>query len=211
MTSRLLEYLRVSRQREILTSEDRTEKAIADVSNDWRERIDKVLSFPVFSDFKRVLGAGTLSDGLIKMHYGVKFAALSYYGGGITRLLMENHSSHKLEQEYTFEEIVDELCEEPTMLDLGAYWGFYSLSLLNKRPKARYYLVEPNPDNLMVRCVNFRINRRKGFFLNSYAHIKLTEFLMRYQLSVWMIFLFQEKLASWITCTAIFRWGLKCS
>ena len=175
MMGRFREYLSIIRLREQLTSEERIEKAIADVGDDWKERIDRVLGSPVSSQLKRVAGAGTLSDGLIKMHNGVKVAALSYYGGGITRLLMENRGSHEPEEEYIFEDIIDRLCERPSMLELGAYWGFYSLSLLNKRPEARCFLVEPNPENLMAGRVNFQINRRKGFFLNSYAGEKIDD------------------------------------
>ena len=50
------------------------------------------------------------------------------------------------------------------MLELGSYWGFYSLSLLNKRPNARCHLIEAEPTNLYCGKLNFKLNNRKGRF-----------------------------------------------
>jgi hypothetical protein len=50
------------------------------------------------------------------------------------------------------------------MLELGAYWGFYSLSLLQQRPLARCYLLEPDAANLYCGKTNFKLNHRQGHF-----------------------------------------------
>ena len=48
------------------------------------------------------------------------------------------------------------------MLELGAYWGHYSLWLHKQCSHAFTYLVEPDPDNLSVGQYNFELNKRLG-------------------------------------------------
>lgn len=170
------EFFAIERELRNLTSNSRIKEELSEVSGDWLERIDRVLMSPVNRNLVRYEGAGTISEGIILMHNGVRIAALSYYGGGMIHLLQRNKGSHEPEEELIFEQVARVLGESPVMLELGAYWGFYSLSLLNRRPKARCILVEPDKKNLLAGMVNFRINRRKGIFVNAYAGEKIDSF-----------------------------------
>jgi hypothetical protein len=98
------------------------------------------------------------------MHNGVRVCANGYYGAGILNLLIENKGVHEPQEEFAFEQIVCLLPQDCVMLELGAYWGFYSLSLLNKHPKAKCFLVEPETQNLISGQINFRLNGREGNF-----------------------------------------------
>lgn len=138
------EFFAIERELRNLTSNSRIKEELSEVSGDWLERIDRVLMSPVNRNLVRCEGAGTISEGIILMHNGVRIAALSYYGGGMIHLLQRNKGSHEPEEELIFEQVARVLGESPLMLELGAYWGFYSLSLLNRRPKARCILVEPD-------------------------------------------------------------------
>lgn len=147
-----------------LTSSRQAADAIGVVSARWRERIDDVLVCPDNEKIPRSPDAGKLSGYRIAMHNGVKVCANGYYGSGILNLLMENKGVHEPQEEYAFETIIRLLPQRCTMLELGAYWGYYSLSLLKARPMSRCFLVEPNFANLISGKINFRINNRQGHF-----------------------------------------------
>ena len=79
-------------------------------------------------------------------------------------LLIENRGVHEPQEELVFEEVIRVLPENPVMLELGAYWSFYSLSLLSKRPNAACHMVEPDSRNLIAGLINFKLNERTGRF-----------------------------------------------
>lgn len=141
--------------------------SIGKVDDHWRKRIDTVLSSPDNAHIKRVADAGKLSGFHLTMHNGVKVCAHGYYGKGMLNMLVENKGVHEPQEERIFAEIIDRLPGNSRMLELGAYWAFYSLSLLQRHPRARCYLVEPDPANLMIGKINFRLNRRRGTFVRA--------------------------------------------
>ena len=51
------------------------------------------------------------------------------------------------------------------MLELGAYWGHYSMWAGQARPAARLHLVEPDPTGLAAGQANFARNGRTGTFV----------------------------------------------
>ena len=55
------------------------------------------------------------------------------------------------------------------MLELGAYWGFYSMWFTQKVPSARCILVEPDARNIEMGRENFLLNRLQAEFLPGYA------------------------------------------
>lgn len=160
----LLAPLQALRARVYLTSPAMTQRSIGRVDPVWRHRIDEAVASPDNEQIPRVPEAGRVEDYHVTMHNGVKVCANGYYGGGMLNLLIENRGVHEPQEERVFEEVLALLDEAPTMLELGAYWGFYSLSLLQQRPEAKCYLVEPNSFNLASGKLNFRLNEREGRF-----------------------------------------------
>lgn len=84
-------------------------------------------------------------------------------------MLIENTGVHEPQEERAFEEIIRLVPEDCVMLELGAYWGFYSLSLLLQCPQAKCYLVEPDTQNLLSGKINFGLNGREGHFTQAYV------------------------------------------
>ncbi len=160
----LRQKLRLIRLERRLTSARAARKAVGKVDAEWRKRIDDVISSPDNAEIPRVPEAGKLQGHVITMHNGVRVCANGYYGRGILNMLIENRGVHEPQEERAFETIIGHLRDDCTMLELGAYWGFYSLSLLQQRPKARCFLVEPEKVNLLSGELNFRLNGRTGFF-----------------------------------------------
>lgn len=166
----LLDYRRylapvtARRARRHLLSSDDAAQAVGKVHPKWRPRIDAVVASADNDRIPRVADAGEVRDHYVVMHNGVKVCANGYYGSGMLNLLVENRGVHEPQEERVFEEVIANLPDDCTMLELGAFWGFYSLSLLNKRPAARCYLVEPRPFNLVSGQLNFELNGRQGLF-----------------------------------------------
>ena len=155
------------RTRRFLTSSEMAQKGIGVVDAEWRERIDTVLASSDNEHIPRVPDAGTVNGFHVVMHNGVKVCANGYYGAGVLNMLVENRGVHEPQEERVFEEVVARLPEQCTMLELGAYWGFYSLSLLRQRPEAQCYLVEPRPFNLTSGRLNFELNGCQGHFVQA--------------------------------------------
>lgn len=140
-----------------------------EIEENWRKRIDTTLSSPDNFEIPRHPNSGCVEDFYITMHNGVKVAKSSYYGEGAAKLLIENKGVHEPQEERVFEEIIKTLPQKCRMLELGSYWAFYSLSLLNKRPLAKCYMVEPLQQNIIAGKVNFKLNRRKGSFFRAFV------------------------------------------
>ena len=147
---------------------ERVQAGLGDVDSNWRRRIDDVLASPDNAHIDRVSEAGQIESYYISMHNGVKVCANGYYGYGTLNMLVENKGVHEPQEERVFEAVIRLLPVECTMLEMGAYWGFYSLSLLQQRPQAQCYLVEPIVENLISGRLNFRLNGRNGHFINAY-------------------------------------------
>ena len=149
------------------TSPEAARNSVGSVDSDWKQRIQDVIASPDNGFIPRVADAGQLEEYYITMHNGVRVCANGYYGNGNLNMLIENKGVHEPQEERAFEAVIDCLPEQCCMLELGAYWSFYSLSLLQKRPKARCYLVEPEFFNMTVGKLNFRLNGRRGTFVQA--------------------------------------------
>jgi len=147
-----------------LESSSRAQKAVGNVDAYWRARIEDVVLSADNDGISRCPNAGQLDGYTITMHNGVKVCANGYYGDGMLNLLIENKGVHEPQEERVFEAIIRLLPEDCNMLELGAYWAFYSLSLLQQRPNAKCYCVEPEALNLLSGKINFRLNHRHGHF-----------------------------------------------
>lgn len=57
------------------------------------------------------------------------------------------------------------------MLELGAYWGHYSMWLKATHPKASVHMVEPESESLNIRAgrENFARNNLEGTFLEEFV------------------------------------------
>lgn len=129
--------------------------ALGQVTEEWRGRIDDVLACPELALIERGASAGQVRDGLVEMHNGIRVNALGYYGGGILNLLVEARGVHEPQEEYVFGKLLPLLPPGSVMLELGAYWAFYSLWFARAVPQAKSYLVEPDYANLLSGQANF--------------------------------------------------------
>jgi hypothetical protein len=147
----------------------RTENAIGDITGEWRSRIDDAIACPDNAFIPRVPDAGKLEDGFVIMHNGLRVSGLGYYGSGNMNLLLENRGVHEPQEERAFAEVLRHVPPRGAMLELGAYWGFYSLWFAREVTAARSFLVEPEPENLKSGMLNFRTNGYEAVFESAYV------------------------------------------
>jgi FkbM family methyltransferase len=112
-------------------------------------------------------------DGPVQvMASGVRIVAGCYYGDWMTRIIEDLQGHHEPQEELAFHVVLERLVgdtAEPIMVELGSFWAYYSLWLLQRAPRARTILVEPDPHNLEVGRRNFVLNGRDGEFVQAAA------------------------------------------
>lgn len=156
-----------------------TAKAAGD---DYIGRFREIVSDPLNLLIERTPDAGVVVDGFVRLHNG-NLAPIegpqSYYGA-FSQILAINRGVHEPLEEYVFQELLKVLPESPSMIELGAYWGHYSMWLKRARPKARTLLVEPSAKNLEAGRANFARNGLEAEFVQAMVgdgHLQLDGFL----------------------------------
>lgn len=134
------------------------------IDKDWEIRIKDVLKSPDNLYIPRVINAGKVNNGVQVMHNGIKILAGSYYGKEITTMLRRNKGVHEPQEERIFKEVLDILPCNPIILELGAYWAFYSMWFLKETKNGKAYLIEPDFNNLEFGIKNFKLNNLLGTF-----------------------------------------------
>jgi hypothetical protein len=134
---------------------------------EWEQRIADVIACPDNADIPRVAEAGNFSGETLIMHNGIKIDPLSYYGAPILKMLMENGGVHEPQEEKVFAKVLASLPQgKKTILELGAYWAFYSMWFLRSFPGSSAYMLEPELRNLYSGKKNFRLNELEGSFFH---------------------------------------------
>ncbi|MEL6863363.1 MAG: FkbM family methyltransferase [Bacteroidota bacterium] len=135
----------------------------------WVERINDVLQSPDNAAIPRAEKAGKLVDDQLIMHNGIKIDPLSYYSFPLLKMLIDNKGVHEPQEEKIFQEVCQSLPKDgkKTMLELGAYWSFYSMWFQQYFASANCYMVEPDRRNLFYGKRNVQLNRLKGTFIHA--------------------------------------------
>lgn len=107
------------------------------------------------------------------MHNGVLVTEGGYYSVLSSEIIRCLRGVHEPQEEVAFDAVLRRLADTlpadrpPVMIELGAYWAYYSLWFLHCFPNGRSICLEPDPRNLEVGRHNFAINGRTGTFLNA--------------------------------------------
>jgi FkbM family methyltransferase len=97
-------------------------------------------------------------------HNGLLVAAGGYYGDLITQIMERLKGHHEPQEEKAFHEVLKAVSPGSTMLELGAYWAYYSMWFQKTVPGARTFMVEPEKVALECGLKNFRLNELHGDF-----------------------------------------------
>ena len=138
------------------------------------DRFREIISDPLNLLIRRVPSAGMTQGEYVTLHNGnvVKFKGGSYYGK-FSEILVINRGVHEPLEEYIFQQVLDFIKNSSMapiiMLELGAYWGHYSMWAHSVLPETRTILVEPDKKNIEIGRQNFLANSFKGTFLNEFV------------------------------------------
>jgi hypothetical protein len=135
----------------------------------WQARIADVLACPDNAVLPRVPGAGQVNGRVQVMHNGLKVAKDCYYRWRGTAMFAATGGVHEPQEERVFAEVLKWVPPDGVMIELGAYWGFYSLWFAHTVARARCVLVEPVLSNLDLGRRNFRLNGLDGEFVRATA------------------------------------------
>jgi hypothetical protein len=139
--------------------------------DDFLGRFREVISDPLNLLIERVPMAGVVEGNEVYLHNGnrVPVVGEGAYYGNFSYLLVVNRGVHEPLEEYVFQELLKSLPEAPSMIELGAYWGHYSMWLKKLKPRSVVILVEPDQNNLAAGVKNFDRNGFNGEFIQSFV------------------------------------------
>src|ERR1700730_8745164 len=95
------------------------------------------------------------------MHNGIVVHEGCYQGAWMTEIIRQLRGHHEPQEELAFHTVMERLASdtpEPTMVELGSYWAYYSLWTKRAIPAAHLLLVEPDAANLEVGRRNLELN-----------------------------------------------------
>lgn len=133
----------------------------------WDERIATILECPDMAYFKPVADAGQVCGNVQVMHNGIRVLKGSYYRWRGTAMFERTKGIHEPQEERVFAEVLPWIEPGGVMIELGAYWGFYSIWFASRVKNARCVLVEPRGHNLFLGRSNFQLNGYKGEFIQA--------------------------------------------
>jgi FkbM family methyltransferase len=141
-------------------------------TDDEARRIERTVRVRDTDPIPKVDGAGEVheQDGrrVQVMHDGVLVEADGYAGPWMTEVIRRLRGHHEPQEEPVFHAMVERLVaagRPATMIELGAYWAYYSLWIHAAIGGARTILVEPDPANRAQGERNFALNGRAGEFV----------------------------------------------
>ena len=141
---------------------------------DVRRRIEITTRVRATDGIRKVANAGQIEtrDGVDVqvMHNGIVVEKDCYYGSWMTEVIERLRGHHEPQEELAFHALVEVLradTDAPVMVELGSFWGYYSLWLKHEIPEASVVLVEPDPNNLRVGIRNFELN---GLLATAHLH-----------------------------------------
>lgn len=132
--------------------------------DEWEKRIAAVIKSEFNESIPRVFNAGIISEGYQVMHNGLLVASGGYYGLPIAKMLFLNKGVHEPEEEKIFNDILKTLPNKPVMIEMGAYWSFYSMWFLKEVNQGVAFMIEPEDKNIKMGMLNFQKNNFVGSF-----------------------------------------------
>jgi len=107
----------------------------------------------------KVKNAGKIIDNYQIMHNGLKVIKRSCDTDWMKKIIKELKGHHEPQEEKVFYEILKDIKEGSTMLELGSSWSYYSMWFAKEIKNSKNIMIEPNQEKLERGIDNFRINK----------------------------------------------------
>lgn len=134
-------------------------------------RIALTLSCRDSDAIPKVAGAGAVlerADGAVQvMHDGTLVRADGYCGGWMTEIIRRLRGHHEPQEELIFHHLLPHTRPGSLIVELGAWWAYYTAWYLGAVPEAEAVCVEPDPANLELGRANLALNGRTAEFINA--------------------------------------------
>jgi len=135
------------------------------------ERIDMTCSCSDAEQIPKVSDAGKVLDingqRTQIMHEGSKVIAGGYYGEWMIRIIENLRGHHEPQEELIFHHILRHVRPGTLMVELGAFWAYYSNWYLGAVPGSTAVCVEPDENNLECGRHNLTLNGREALLINA--------------------------------------------
>ena len=138
------------------------------ITENWKKRSNLVRESEDNQRITHTADAGQIKHDHQVMHNGLKISLASYYDYGNTVLIRDNRGVHEPQEEFAFQEVLKQMPEGSSMLELGSFWAFYSMWFAHEVKGARCIMVEPDPHKMNFGKLNFKLNGLKGHFEPGY-------------------------------------------
>jgi FkbM family methyltransferase len=136
------------------------------ISKTVEERIAMTVSCKDADYIPKVKGAGGIKTIKGKkyqvMHNGLLVELGGYFDEWMATIITQLDGHHEPQEEKLFYEVVNRLPKGSSMIELGAYWAYYSLWFNRAVKDAQNYCCEPDPVNLALGKRNAKINELKN-------------------------------------------------
>jgi hypothetical protein len=96
------------------------------------------------------------------MHDGTLVLADSYCGAWMSRIIAGLHGHHEPQEELLFHALLAHVRPGTLVVELGAYWAFYTNWYLGAVPGSRAVCIEPEPAHLEIGRRNLAVNGREA-------------------------------------------------
>jgi hypothetical protein len=138
------------------------------LDENWIKRLNDIIYCNDVQYIDKVKGAGEIFLGKQRMHNGLLINLGSYYGPEYSVVLAASGGIHEPQEERIFAEVLKILPSNAVMVEMGAFWSFYSMWFNSKVINARNLMIEPDSFNLGQGKRNFKLNKLKGTFIQSF-------------------------------------------
>ncbi|ABM72597.1 Hypothetical protein P9515_13901 [Prochlorococcus marinus str. MIT 9515] len=137
--------------------------------NPIKERVLLTISDNSCDYIPKVSNAGKIINGYQIMHNGLKIIAESYNGEWMGEIIKNLKGHHEPQEEKAFYEILKDLKDGSSMLELGSNWSYYSMWFAKEIKNSINLMLEPDQEKLQKGLKHFKMNN-----LNSFAFIQGT-------------------------------------
>jgi len=101
------------------------------------------------------------------MHEGSRVVADGYCGSWMTRIIESLRGHHEPQEELVFHHILKHVRPETRIVEVGAFWAYYSNWYLGAVSGSEAILVEPDENHLACGKVNLELNGRSAMLVNA--------------------------------------------
>jgi FkbM family methyltransferase len=101
------------------------------------------------------------------MHEGSLVVAGGYHGEWMSRIIGELRGHHEPQEELLFHEILKHVAENSCIVELGAFWAYYTNWYLGSVEGSTAVCVEPDTSNMSCGQLNLALNHRTATWINA--------------------------------------------